>query len=73
VADARAPRRGPTVQKRRTQVKPAVGHPDDPDMRRVRDVLASLDRATRLALCGTVALSGASFALAVHGLPGVAS
>jgi len=39
----------------------------------LRDFLASLDRATRLVLCGTVALSGASFAAAVHGLPGVAS
>jgi hypothetical protein len=49
-----------------------VGHPDDPDVRTLREYLASLDRASRLLLCGTATLSGASFAVAVHGLPGVA-
>lgn len=48
-----------------------MGHPDDPGVRPVRHFLASLDRASRLLLCGTLGLSGASFALAVHGLPGV--
>jgi hypothetical protein len=40
-------------------------------VRTVRDFLASLDRSSRLLLCGTVALSGASFAMAAHGVPGV--
>ncbi len=55
----------------RTRVKAADGEPDDPAVRTVRDFLASLDRSSRLLLCGTVALSGASFAMAAHGVPGV--
>jgi len=70
---ATAPGHGLSVQALRTQVKPAVGDPDDPSVRIVRDFLASLDRSSRLLVCGTVGLSGASLALAVHGLPGVAS
>jgi hypothetical protein len=42
-------------------------------VRTLRDFLASLDRASRLLLAGTVALSGASFAVTVNGFPGLAS
>jgi hypothetical protein len=42
-------------------------------VRTLRDFLASMDRASRLLLGGTVALSGASFAVVVNGLPGLAA
>jgi hypothetical protein len=42
-------------------------------VRTLRDFLASLDRASRLLMAGTVALSGASFAAAANGFPGLAS
>jgi hypothetical protein len=38
----------------------------------MREYLAVLDRPSRLLLCGTAALSAASFAVAANGLPGVA-
>ena len=63
----------PSVQSGWTPVKPRVWCPDDPDVRTLRDFLASLDRASRLLLAGTVALSGTSFAVAVNGFPGLAS
>ncbi|CAA9509961.1 MAG: hypothetical protein AVDCRST_MAG13-2751 [uncultured Solirubrobacteraceae bacterium] len=64
---------GPRVQVARTQVKPRTGGPDDPRVRTLRDFLASMDRSSRLLLGGTVALSGASFAVVVNGFPGLAS
>jgi len=39
----------------------------------MRHFLASLDRTTRLLLAGSLALSSASLAAAVHGVPGLTS
>jgi hypothetical protein len=67
------PERGRGVQAGRPQVKRSPGDPDAPRVRTLRDFLASMDRASRLLVGGTVALSGASFAVVVNGFPGLAA